>query len=33
VLAEGRIIESGNLADLMRLGGRNAEMFTMQAAP
>jgi ATP-binding cassette, subfamily B, bacterial len=33
VLAHGRVIESGNHSELMRLDGRYAEMFTLQAAP
>jgi ATP-binding cassette subfamily B protein len=32
VLAGGRIVEEGNHAQLVALGGRYAEMFELQAA-
>jgi ATP-binding cassette subfamily B protein len=32
VLAGGQLVEEGDHADLMALGGRYAEMFEMQAA-
>jgi ATP-binding cassette subfamily B protein len=32
VLEEGRLVEEGNHAQLMTLGGRYAAMFEMQAA-
>jgi ATP-binding cassette subfamily B protein len=32
VLHEGRVVESGTHDELMRLGGRYAELFTMQAS-
>jgi ATP-binding cassette subfamily B protein len=32
VLHEGRVVESGTHDELMRLGGRYAELFTLQAS-
>jgi ATP-binding cassette subfamily B protein len=32
VLHEGRVVESGTHDELMHLGGRYAELFTMQAS-